>query len=63
MALADDGDLRLAGHLAELAWQADPTGAAVNAARADVFARRVAAEASTMSKGVFGWTVTQSTLG
>ena len=61
VALADAGDLRLAGHLAELAWQADPHSPGVRAARADVFTRRVAAEASTMSKGVFGWTVTQST--
>ncbi len=59
--LADEGDLRLAGHLAELAWQADPQSPGVRAARADVFTPRVAAEASPMSNGVFGWTVTQST--
>jgi len=58
--LADNGDLRLAGHLAELAWQADPGDAEVNAARAEVFTRRVAEEASTMAKGVFSWTAKQS---
>ncbi len=60
VALADAGDLRLAGHLAELAWQADPDSASVNAARHAVFTARVAAEASTMSKGVFTWTAGQS---
>lgn len=58
--LADQGDLRLAGHLAELASQAAPDKPKVHAARADVFERRVAAEASTMSKGVFGWAATES---
>jgi alkyl sulfatase BDS1-like metallo-beta-lactamase superfamily hydrolase len=58
--LADSGDLRLAGHLAELAWQADPYSSEVRAARADVYGRRVAAEASTMAKGVFSWTAQES---
>jgi alkyl sulfatase BDS1-like metallo-beta-lactamase superfamily hydrolase len=53
-ALADAGDLRLAGHFAEWAALADPDDRAVHEIRADVFERRVAAEASTMSKGVFG---------
>jgi alkyl sulfatase BDS1-like metallo-beta-lactamase superfamily hydrolase len=59
-ALADDGDLRLAGHLAELAWQAAPDDEVVRAARADVYGRRAEIEASTMSKGVFSWTAAQS---
>jgi alkyl sulfatase BDS1-like metallo-beta-lactamase superfamily hydrolase len=59
-ALADAGDLRLAGHLAELAWQAAPDDTAVQAARADVYARRAEVEASTMSKGVFSWTARES---
>ncbi len=58
--LAEAGDLRLAGHLAELAWQAEPDSRSVNAARHEVFTRRVAAEASTMAKGVFTWTASQS---
>jgi alkyl sulfatase BDS1-like metallo-beta-lactamase superfamily hydrolase len=59
-ALADAGDLRLAGHLAELAVQADPASGRAHGARADVFARRAEAEASTMSKGVFAWAAAES---
>ena len=55
-----DRDLRLAGHLAELAALAAPDDAAVHAARAEVFERRVEAEASTMSKGVFSWAAKES---
>jgi alkyl sulfatase BDS1-like metallo-beta-lactamase superfamily hydrolase len=54
--LAYAGDLRLAGHLAELAWQADPDDAAVRDARSEVYSHRAASEASTMAKGVFSWT-------
>jgi alkyl sulfatase BDS1-like metallo-beta-lactamase superfamily hydrolase len=54
------GDLRLAGHLAELATQAAPTDPALHAVRAEVFSARSAAEASTMSKGVFGWAARES---
>ncbi len=53
--LASAGDLRLAGHLAELAAQAAPDDAGVHAARAEVFGRRAREEASTMSKGIFSW--------
>jgi alkyl sulfatase BDS1-like metallo-beta-lactamase superfamily hydrolase len=56
----DDDSLRLAGHLVELATQADPDDRDVHAARADVFERRVAAEASTMSRGVFAWAADES---
>jgi alkyl sulfatase BDS1-like metallo-beta-lactamase superfamily hydrolase len=59
-ALAAAGDLRLAGHLAELAALAEPGDAAIHAARAEVFAARAEAEASTMSKGVFGWAARES---
>jgi alkyl sulfatase BDS1-like metallo-beta-lactamase superfamily hydrolase len=60
VALADGGDLRLAGHLAELAALAAPDDAAVHRARADVFERRVEVEASTMAKGIFGWAAAES---
>jgi alkyl sulfatase BDS1-like metallo-beta-lactamase superfamily hydrolase len=60
VAVADAGDLRLAGHLAELAALAAPADAAVRSAHADVFERRVQAEASTMAKGIFNWAATQS---
>jgi alkyl sulfatase BDS1-like metallo-beta-lactamase superfamily hydrolase len=60
IALADDGELRLAGHLVELAALAAPDDAIVHGARADVNERRVEAEASTMAKGIFGWAASES---
>jgi alkyl sulfatase BDS1-like metallo-beta-lactamase superfamily hydrolase len=59
-ALAAAGDLRLAGHLAELAAQAAPDDAGVHRVRAEVFARRAGEELSTMSKGVFSWAAGES---
>lgn len=53
--LAAAGDLRLAGHLAELAAQAAPADAGVQRVRAEVFAARAGAERSTMAIGVFRW--------
>lgn len=58
--LLADGELRLAGHLAELAALAAPEDAGVHAARADVFAARASEEASVMSKGVFAWAEQES---
>jgi alkyl sulfatase BDS1-like metallo-beta-lactamase superfamily hydrolase len=52
--VAAAGDLRLAGHLAEWAVAAAPDDPDAERARAEVFEARVAAEASTMSKGIFG---------
>ena len=52
--VAAAGDLRLAGHLAEWAAAAAPDDRDAQRARAEVFEARVAAEASTMSKGIFG---------
>lgn len=54
-AVADEGDLRLAAHLVELARQAAPDDGAVREAVAEVYGRRAADETSTMSKGVFTW--------
>jgi alkyl sulfatase BDS1-like metallo-beta-lactamase superfamily hydrolase len=59
-ALAAQGDLRLAGHLAELAAQAAPDDAGVHRVRAQVFAERAGEELSTMSKGVFSWAADES---
>jgi alkyl sulfatase BDS1-like metallo-beta-lactamase superfamily hydrolase len=59
-ALAAEGDLRLAGHLAELAVQAAPDDAGAHRVRAEVFARRAGEELSTMSKGVFSWAADES---
>jgi alkyl sulfatase BDS1-like metallo-beta-lactamase superfamily hydrolase len=63
LALAEAGDdesLRLAGHLAQMAVDAEPSSTVAHGARAEVFERRVAAERSTMSKGVFSWTASES---
>jgi alkyl sulfatase BDS1-like metallo-beta-lactamase superfamily hydrolase len=59
-ALAAAGDLRLAGHLAEMAALAAPEDAGVHKVRAEVFGRRAAEERSTMSKGVFAWAQRES---
>ncbi len=58
--LADAGDLRTAGHLAELAWQADPTDPAARDARRQVNRARVAAESSVMARGIFAWASRQA---
>ncbi len=60
VALAGGGDLRLAGHLAELAALAAPDDPIVHGARAEVNERRVEAEASTMAKGIYGWAASES---
>jgi alkyl sulfatase BDS1-like metallo-beta-lactamase superfamily hydrolase len=59
-ALLAAGDLRLAGHLAEFAALADPADRGVHRVRAEVFEARVAAETSTMAKGIFGWAARES---
>jgi len=53
--VADRGDLRLAGALAELAREADPDDASVAEIHADVFTRRSESASSTMAKGVYRW--------
>jgi alkyl sulfatase BDS1-like metallo-beta-lactamase superfamily hydrolase len=52
-ALAAAGELALACHLAELAAQAAPADAPIRQARAQVYARRAAAEKSVMARGIF----------
>jgi glyoxylase-like metal-dependent hydrolase (beta-lactamase superfamily II) len=47
--------LRLAGHLAELAWLAAPGDTAIAAARHRVFSARADAATSTMARGIFRW--------
>jgi alkyl sulfatase BDS1-like metallo-beta-lactamase superfamily hydrolase len=59
--VAATGDMRLAGHLAELAAQAAPDDKGVHAVRAEVFGARAKEEASTMSKGIFSWAEHEST--
>jgi glyoxylase-like metal-dependent hydrolase (beta-lactamase superfamily II) len=50
-----DDNLRLAGHLAELAWLAAPDDPAIGEVHRTVFTRRADAATSTMAKGVFSW--------
>jgi glyoxylase-like metal-dependent hydrolase (beta-lactamase superfamily II) len=57
----DDASLRLAGHLAELAWLAARDDAAVGEVRRQVFTRRAEAATSTMTRGVFRWAAREST--
>jgi len=52
--LARSGDLRLAGHLAEFAVQADPANEQAHRVRMEVNRLRVAGERTTMAKGIFG---------
>jgi alkyl sulfatase BDS1-like metallo-beta-lactamase superfamily hydrolase len=60
VARGDDGSLRLAGQLAEWLALAEPGSADAHAHRTRVFSARVAAERSTMAKGVFGWAARES---
>ncbi len=56
----DDAALRLAGHLAELAWLAAPDDPGVQHVRRTVFTRRADAASSTMAHGVFSWAARES---
>ena len=56
----DDAALRLAGHLAELAWLAAPDDPGIGEARRQVFTRRADAATSTMAHGVFSWAARES---
>lgn len=55
----EDG-LRLAGHLAELAWQAAPADPEVQRARQRVFTIRADRATSTMASGVYRWAASES---
>jgi glyoxylase-like metal-dependent hydrolase (beta-lactamase superfamily II) len=52
-ALAAEGELALACHLAEAAWLASPGDEGIASTRAQVYASRAAAESSLMARGVF----------
>jgi glyoxylase-like metal-dependent hydrolase (beta-lactamase superfamily II) len=56
----DDAALRLAGHLAELAWLAAPQDAAIARVRHQVCTARADAATSTMATGVFRWAAQES---
>lgn len=51
--LADAGDLRLACHLADWAFDAAPDNAEVRSARGEIYARRASEERSTMAVGIY----------
>jgi alkyl sulfatase BDS1-like metallo-beta-lactamase superfamily hydrolase len=51
--LSQAGDLRLASHLIELAYVADPSDPEVGRERADIYDRRAAVEPSITAKGIF----------
>jgi glyoxylase-like metal-dependent hydrolase (beta-lactamase superfamily II) len=57
---AAEQNLRLAGHLAELAWLAAPGDPAVAGARRRVFGVRAERATSTMATGVFRWAAGES---
>jgi glyoxylase-like metal-dependent hydrolase (beta-lactamase superfamily II) len=52
--------LRLAGHLAELAWLAAPEDEGIGRVRHEVFTARADAATSTMATGVFRWAAQES---
>jgi glyoxylase-like metal-dependent hydrolase (beta-lactamase superfamily II) len=52
-ALAEEGDLRTAAELIEMAATAHPDDAAVHAARARIYARKRSAATSLMAKGIY----------
>jgi glyoxylase-like metal-dependent hydrolase (beta-lactamase superfamily II) len=52
--------LRLAGHLAELAWLAAPGDEGIGRVRHEVFTARADAATSTMATGVFRWAAQES---
>lgn len=58
--LAAKGDLRLAGHLAEFAVQAEPDNHDAHRARIAVNQQRAATERTTMAKGIFGAAMRES---
>ena len=59
-ALAAEGDLRLAGHLAEFAALAAPADPGVLAVRRDVNQARLESERSLMAQGIYRWAVNES---
>jgi glyoxylase-like metal-dependent hydrolase (beta-lactamase superfamily II) len=53
VALAGQGELAVACHLAETAWRAAPGDRGIAAVRSDVYARRARTEASLMARRIF----------
>jgi alkyl sulfatase BDS1-like metallo-beta-lactamase superfamily hydrolase len=53
-------ELRLAGHLAEMAILADPSDPGIRRIHSEVFALMAATASSTMAKGLYSWAATGS---
>ena len=53
-------ELRMAGHLAEMAMLADPADPGIRRVHSEVFALMAAAASSTMAKGIYSWAATGS---
>lgn len=58
--LADGGDFRTASHLIETALLAAPDDPSIHGVRTEIYEKRAASEASTMSRGVFNWAASES---
>jgi glyoxylase-like metal-dependent hydrolase (beta-lactamase superfamily II) len=56
----DEQGMRLAGHLAELAWLASPDDPEIQRIRRTVNTKRARAASSTMARGVFSWAARES---
>ncbi len=52
---------RLAGHLVEMAWLAEPDDPGIARTRQEIFTERAERATSTMAKGVFNWAAREST--
>ncbi len=61
LAQGSDQAMRLAGHLAEMAWLSAPDDHAVCESRRRVMSARADAATSTMARGVFRWAAREST--
>lgn len=59
--LLEQQELRLAGHLAELAFRAAPEDTYIRKVYRRVFETRAEAERSTMAKGIFSWAARKDT--
>ena len=60
VALAADGNFRMACHLIDWAVEADPASRDGHRVRSEIYSKRVAAETSTMAKGIFAGAARES---
>jgi alkyl sulfatase BDS1-like metallo-beta-lactamase superfamily hydrolase len=60
LSVGDDGAMRVACHLVELAWLAAPEDAGVCEVRRQIYTARAEVATSTMAKGVYRWAARES---